>query len=185
MERTPWVDANTRTQVEMSLMRTVNSVNPRNILRGHKSWVYGVSFSPNGKMLASASSDKTVKLWDTSTYKEIKTLTGHTDEVNGIRFSPDGKMLASASADKTVKLWDTSTYKEINKLIGHTDKVLSVSFSPDGKMLASSIADNTVRLWRLDFDYLLKEGCGFIGNYLKLNPKDEDAREIKKDLCKS
>ncbi|MBD2607267.1 hypothetical protein H6G81_22740, partial [Scytonema hofmannii FACHB-248] len=312
MGRTPWVDANTRTQVKLALMRTVNSVNPLNILRGHKSWVYGVSFSPDGKMLASgsadntlklwdtttdkeiktlaghkdwvtdvnfspdgkilasASRDKTVKLWDTSTYKEIKTLAGHKDWVTGVSFSPngkmlasgsgdttvklwntstdkliktltghrgwvkgvsfslDGKILASGSADKTVKLWGTSTYKEIKTLTGHTGTVISVSFSPNGKMLASASSDNavklwdtstaklirtltghtgevlgirfspdgkmllasgsvdnTVRLWRLDFDYLVKKGCGFIGNYLKSNPHDEEARQIKKDLCKS
>jgi WD40 repeat protein len=147
MQRTPWVDANTRTQVELALVRTVNRVNPRNILGGHKNWVYGVSFSPNGKMLASGSADNTVKLWDTSTYKEIKTLTGHRDEVNGVSFSPDSKMLASASRDKTVKLWDTSTYKEIKTLAGHKDWVTDVSFSPDGKMLASGSRDNTVKLW--------------------------------------
>jgi WD40 repeat protein len=56
-------------------------------------------------MLATASSDNTVKLWDTSTRQEIKTLTGHRDAVWGVNFSPDGKMLATASADKTVRLW--------------------------------------------------------------------------------
>ena len=153
-------------------------------LTGHTNQVWGVSFSPDGKMLASGSKDNTVKLWDTSTGKEIKTLTGHTNSVIGVSFSPDGKMLASASADKTVKLWDTSTGKEIKTLTGHTNSVIGVSFSPDGKMLASGSADKTVRLWRLDFDYLVKEGCGFIGNYLKPNPDDEEAEEIKKDLCK-
>ena len=59
-------------------------------------------------MLASASDDNTVKLWDTSTGKEIKTLSGHTNRVNGVSFSPDGKMLASASDDNTVKLWNLS-----------------------------------------------------------------------------
>ncbi|WP_414590267.1 WD40 repeat domain-containing protein, partial [Scytonema sp. PCC 10023] len=67
---------------------------------------------------ASGSLDNTVKLWDTSTGKPIKTLTGHTKEVWGVSFSPDGKILASASADKTVKLWDTSTGKEIKTLTG-------------------------------------------------------------------
>ncbi|MFB2768952.1 hypothetical protein ACE1AT_06600 [Pelatocladus sp. BLCC-F211] len=152
-------------------------------LTGHTNSLFGVSFSPDGRMLATASADYTVKLWDTSTGKEIKTLTGHTNWVYGVSFSPDGKMLATASSDYTVKLWDTSTYKEIKTLTGHTNSVYGVSFSPDGKMLATASADNTVRLWRRDFDYLLKEGCHFIGEYLKPNPQDEEAREIDKDLC--
>jgi WD40 repeat protein len=154
-------------------------------LTGHTDAVRGVSFSPDGKMLATASADNTVKLWDTSTKKEIKTLIGHTNQVIGVSFSPDGKMLATASADNTVKLWDTSTKKEIKTLTGHTNQVIGVSFSPNGKMLATASADNTVKLWRLDFDYLVNEGCNFIGNYLNSNPDDEEAQEIKKDLCKS
>ena len=105
MQRTPWVEANTRTQVELGLMHTVHNVAAPNTLGGHAKQVYGVSFSPDGKMLATASHDNTVKLWDTSTGKQIKTLTGHTNTVWGVSFSPDGKMLATASADKTVKLW--------------------------------------------------------------------------------
>ncbi|MEH1819446.1 MAG: WD40 repeat domain-containing protein, partial [Nostoc sp.] len=118
-----WVDADTRTQVKLALLNTVHNVAAPNTLGGHANSVYGISFSPDGKMLASASGDKTVKLWDTTTGKEIKTLTGHTNEVNGISFSPDGKMLASASGDKTVKLWDTTTGKEIKTLTGHTNEV--------------------------------------------------------------
>ena len=141
------VDANTRTQVELALLNTVHNVAAPNTLGGHAKSVNGVSFSPDGKMLASASADHTVKLWDTATGKEIKTLTGHTSSVNGVSFSPDGKMLASASADHTVKLWDTATGKEIKTLTGHTNEVNRVSFSDDGKMLASASHDHTVRLW--------------------------------------
>ncbi|ACC79946.1 WD40 repeat domain-containing protein [Nostoc punctiforme] len=142
-----WVDANTRTQVKLTLLNTVHNVAAPNTLGGHAKEVQGISFSPDGKMLASASDDNTVKLWDTTTGKEIKTLTGHTNSVLGISFSPDGKMLASASSDNTVKLWDTTTGKEIKTLTGHTNSVLGISFSPDGKMLASASADNTVKLW--------------------------------------
>ncbi|MDZ8090218.1 MAG: hypothetical protein RMY16_32405, partial [Nostoc sp. DedQUE12b] len=148
MQNQLWeVDANTRTQVELALLNTVHNVAAPNTLGGHTNSVNEVSFSPDGKMLASASDDNTVKLWDTSTGREIKTLTGHTSPVNGVSFSPDGKMLASASADKTVKLWDTSTGQQIKTLTEHKDAVWGVSFSPDGKMLTSASADNTVKLW--------------------------------------
>ncbi|MEG3956800.1 WD40 repeat domain-containing protein, partial [Microcoleus sp. herbarium2] len=147
MRRTPWVDANTRTQVELSLLNTVSYVAAPNTLGGHTKLVNGVSFSPNGKLLATGSSDNTVKLWDTSTGKEIKTLTGHTKPVYRVSFSPNGKLLATGSADNTVKLWDTSTGKEIKTLTGHTNSVYAVSVSPDGKLLATGSADNTVKLW--------------------------------------
>jgi WD40 repeat protein len=116
-------------------------------LKGHDSIVYSVSFSPDGKTLASGSEDKTIKLWDVATGKPITTLTGHTSTVYGVSFSPDGKTLASRSDDKTIKLWDVATGKPITTLTGHDSQVNSVSFSPDGKTLASGSEDKTIKLW--------------------------------------
>ncbi|WP_264478082.1 nSTAND1 domain-containing NTPase [Planktothrix agardhii] len=147
MRRTPWVNADTQTQVELALLNTVSNVAAPNTLGGHAKPVYAVSFSPDGKRLATGSWDNTVKLWDANTGKEIQTLRGHTDRVYGVSFSPDGKRLATGSWDNTVKLWDANTGKEIYTLRGHTDWVWDVSFSPDSKRLASASGDKTVKLW--------------------------------------
>jgi len=108
-----------------------------------------VIFSPDGTLLAIASGDETVKLWETATGKEFATLKGHTDIVLSVAFSPDGTRIASGSKDNTIKLWDSATLKELATLKGHTDKVLSVAISPDGTRIASGSKDNTIKLWEV------------------------------------
>src|SRR5438552_744664 len=77
-------------------------------LRGHSAFIHCVVFSPDGTQVATASDDKTVKIWDSATGKDVHTLRGHTSLVLSVSFSPDGTRLASAGDDKTVRLWDTS-----------------------------------------------------------------------------
>lgn len=118
-------------------------------LRGHSSDVNSVVFAPDNQILASASDDKTIKLWNTATGQEIRTLKGHSNWVWSLAFSPDGKILASCGADKTIKLWDVATGQELGTLKGHTDGVTSVAISPNGKQLASSSLDKTIKLWNV------------------------------------
>ena len=114
--------------------------------KGHLAEVNCVAFSPDGSHLASASTDKTVKLWDVATGNIIRSLT-HQDYVLSVAFSPDGALLASASTDRTLKLWDVVTGKEMRSFKGTSSDSLCVTFSPDGARLASANRDNTVRLW--------------------------------------
>ncbi len=117
---------------------------------GHTSSVNAVSFSPDGKILASVSGDATIKLWEALTLQELRTLEGHTDFTNAVTFSPNGKILASGSGDTTIKLWDVMTGQELKTLVGHTDYINSLAFSPDGKMLASGSGDHSVKLWNVE-----------------------------------
>ncbi|HEX8158442.1 MAG TPA: WD40 repeat domain-containing protein, partial [Solirubrobacteraceae bacterium] len=121
------------------------------ILHGHLDAVSSVTFSSDGRTLASASADHTIRLWDVRTRKQLgRPLSGHTSLVFSVAFSPDGRTLASAGFDKTIRLWDVRTHKQLGRpLSGHTESIFSVAFSPDGRTLASAGFDKTIRLWDL------------------------------------
>jgi WD40 repeat protein len=109
--------------------------------------VNAVSWSPDGRWLASGSDDHTVRIWDGETGEERLRLEGHTDWVRSLSWSPDGRWLASGAQDATTRIWDSEAGRERLRLGGHTELVWSVSWSPDGRRLASGSWDLSARIW--------------------------------------
>jgi sugar lactone lactonase YvrE len=133
---------------------------PVRTLTGHTAWVKSVSFSPDGRLLASGSLDDTIKLWRVADGSLVRTLTGHTRVVSSVSFSPDGRLLASGGWYGTIKLWRVADGLEVRTLTGHSDLVTSVSFSPDGRLLASGSGDDIIKLWRVSDGALVRTLTG-------------------------
>ncbi|KAK6592342.1 vegetative incompatibility protein HET-E-1 [Botrytis cinerea] len=123
-------------------------------LEGHSLGVRSVAFSADSKLLASASNDHTIKIWDAATGTLQQTLEGHSGEVRSVAFSADSKLLASASDDHTIKIWDAATGTLQQTLEGHSGRVNSVAFSADSKLLASASDDHTIKIWDAATDTL-------------------------------
>lgn len=138
-------------------------------LEGHSDRVASVAFSPNGRLLASGSYDRTIKLWDPATGALKHTLEGHSGGVVSVAFSPNGQLIASGSCDETIKIWDSNigtlrytidgqsgkSYLELSKTATEIPaesrsglhSINSVAFSRNGKLLASGVTDGSVKLW--------------------------------------
>lgn len=115
-------------------------------LEGHEAEVYCVKYSPDGNRIATASFDKTVKLWEAGSGKLLLTFAGHQGKVLTLAFSPDGRALLTGSEDKTLKLWDVPGEGAVS-LAGHAAPVEALAMSPDSTWLATASTDGTVRVW--------------------------------------
>ena len=118
----------------------------KNTLTGHTDRIYFVTVSPDGKTIASSSKDKTIRIWNISSGKNI-TLEGHSAKVNSVLFSKDGMKIVSASDDKTIRIWNPYTGKCLTALKGHSNYVTYAAFSYDGRQIVSSSWDKTIRIW--------------------------------------
>ncbi|MBC7898354.1 MAG: WD40 repeat domain-containing protein, partial [Cytophagaceae bacterium] len=127
----------------------LSSARARGYLAGHTDAVSAVTFSPDGQLVASASWDSTVMVWNAGTRRAVgEPLHGHTGMVNGIAFSPDGGTLAAATEDGAIVLWDVAKGQQRGEpLRVHAAAVEVVAYSPDGTSFATGSDDSTVIVW--------------------------------------
>ncbi|BBC26062.1 NB-ARC domain-containing protein [Pseudanabaena sp. ABRG5-3] len=116
-------------------------------LQGHENWVMGACFHPDGKLLASGSSDCTIRLWDLEKRECVQVLRGHKSWVIPATFSPDGSLVLSSSFDRTIRLWHSQDGECLTTLHGHEGWIWIAIFSPDGKWVASCSEDRTIKIW--------------------------------------
>ncbi|KAG1673474.1 Notchless 1 [Nymphon striatum] len=130
----------------MYLWQPENDRKPITRMTGHQQVINDVKFSPDMRLIASASFDKSVKIWDGKTGKYIASLRGHVQAVYNVSWSADSRLLVSGSADSTLKVWDIKTKKLNVDLPGHADEVYAVDWSPDGTKVVSGGKDKVLKL---------------------------------------
>jgi WD40 repeat protein len=139
--------------------------------------VTSVDFNPKGSLIVTASLDKTARIWDIASGKEIAILRGHDQTLSSAAFSPNGLLIVTASADKTARIWDVVTGKEIGVLRGHDDPVTSAAFSPDGSRIVTASEDKTTRVWdahllTMSVKDLMSEACARLASLTKLTHEE-------------
>lgn len=131
------------------LWSPTNSKQPLTRMTGHQNLINHVAFSPSTDLIASASFDKCVKLWNGKTGKFVSNLRAHVASVYWCAWSADSRLLVSASRDSTLKLWDVRTMKMVEDLPGHADEVFTVDWTASGESrVISGGRDKMIKFWR-------------------------------------
>jgi WD40 repeat protein len=121
----------------------------RATLRGHRAEIHCMAFSPNGKLLATGSGDKTVHLWSVPDGKALEVFKGHRGQVTCLAFHPHGRLVISGGKDGAAWIWPLSQGVAAKKLDGHTQRVTCLAVTPNGEILATGSADSSIQLWSL------------------------------------
>jgi WD40 repeat protein len=152
------------------------------VQKGHTNQVTSAAFSPDGRYIISGSNDYTLKLWDVSNGREIRTFQGHNTFVNAVAFSPDGRYVISGSNDDTLKLWDVSSGREIRTFKGHTSTPRAVAFSPDGKYVLSG-SMREMKLWDVSTGREIRtfQGSSGVGCSVAFSPDGKYLLSISDD----
>ncbi|MBW4623068.1 MAG: AAA-like domain-containing protein [Cyanosarcina radialis HA8281-LM2] len=151
VKRLRYVKASPELQKETidTLRQVIYGIQEANRLEGHQDTVNAVTFSPDGQLIASASSDRTIGIWQPDGTL-LQTLKGHWGAVYSVSFSPDGKTLISAGGDGIINFWDFKQGRIIKSIRAHDEPIQTVSFSPDGTAIASASWEGSVKLWKPD-----------------------------------
>jgi small GTP-binding protein len=154
----------------------------RHVLRGHTGRINRIAWSPDGRRLASASRDKTIRIWDVERGECTTMLREHEDWCTSVAWSPDGGRLARDSYGNTVCIWDAATGETLAMLRGHTEAVTCVTWSPDGRRLASGSFDNTIRIWNTKTGETLAVLQGHTNEILSLAWSPDGSRLASGDI---
>ena len=135
------------------------------VFKGHTEAIYSTAFNNDGTLAATGSFDKSIRLWDPATGKQLREFSGpsgHQSLVLCVAFSPNGDQIASAGSDNTAKIWDVPLSKPVRELV-HSAGVTAVAVSPDGKKLAAAAKDGSVKLWTTADGKLIATMTGHLG----------------------
>jgi serine/threonine protein kinase/class 3 adenylate cyclase len=130
-------------------------------LAGHTQSVSSVAFSPDGRMVVTGSRDRSVRLWEMGTGRQVQIMKGHVDAISSVAFSPDGRVVVSSSLDKTIRMWDPGSGRELSALPKDNAFVLAIAFSPDGHLLAYSTSEGRIKVW----DWEAKQGLNALDGH--------------------
>jgi WD40 repeat protein len=138
-------------QVRVYETQSLVSTSGEHVFARYKTWLYDInrdiSFSSDGKRIAIAGHDSTVKVWDLEKGSRAFTLRGHVNPVYGVSYSPDGSKIATAGDDETARVWDAESGAFLFTLAGHTEAIFRTAFNPDGTRVATASLDGTAKVW--------------------------------------